>query len=242
MLLYQNSHIRIYFGDRSDQLHMTPQTYDNFSMIPNILDMQPFTHVREKLNISTINFARQVHGTHILDITKETISTARSFASHGDALVTQELSVGLGVLTADCLPIILHDTHTYTIAIIHAGWKGTINLIASKVVNYMITRYKTNPKNLVVYFGPGAGPCCYNVGNQVTDMLGDFKQETTSIRDGLTYFDNRLFNQLSLQQCGIPKDSFNSDFALCTICNDQFWSYRRQPDTAGRQMTVVSLQ
>lgn len=241
MLIHQEKSLTIYFGDHSDQLVMTPESYDLMSKIPSLLDIGPFCKLQHSIGINNLMFARQVHGTQIHEVTKQMLSSMRSFSFEGDALVTKEPYVGIGVLTADCLPIIIYDHAAHAVAIIHAGWRSSVQQIAAKTIQFMNKLYNTNPSNLRIFFGPSAGPCCYNVGTQLIDELGAYRTQTINYRGGKPYFDNRLYNQLMLQAEGVPSSDFCSDYALCTICNHQWWSYRRQGEQAGRQMTVATM-
>jgi YfiH family protein len=208
MFIYKNSQIQIYFGNATDQLFVNDCVYDSLSKHATLLDIEPFATLSTKIDIDNLIFPRQVHGCVIHDIDRQSLTATPSFTFEGDALITQEPCIGLGVLTADCLPIIIHDTATQAIAIIHAGWRGTVNNISSKTIDLMNSRYKTNPSDVTVYFGPSAGPCCYNVGNELIDNLDAYRNETLIYKNGTPYFDNRLYNQLALQNCGVPEHAF----------------------------------
>lgn len=241
MVLHRDSHVHIYFGDSNDQLFMDDDMYDNLSKREALLDCQPFAQLPAILGIDNLIFARQVHGTQVHKIDKQTLSTTKSFTFKGDALVTQEMHTGLGVLTADCLPIVIYDTVRNAVSIVHAGWRSTVENITFKTLAFMNALYGTTPTDVKVYFGPCAGPCCYSVGIHLIDSLSLYRNETIHYKNGIPYFDNRLYNQLALQAHGVPASAFCLDYNLCTICNHQFWSFRRQQEQAGRQMTIVTL-
>jgi len=71
----------------------------------------------------------------------------------GDALITNRSNTMIGVLTADCAPILLHDKNNKMVAAIHAGWKGAFKGIVSKVVKFMIKKGCT-PENMTAVIGP----------------------------------------------------------------------------------------
>src|SRR5438477_544569 len=73
-------------------------------------------------------------------------------------------NLGIGILTADCLPIIFYDPYNNIISIAHAGWRGTMQNIAIKVIETMRNSFKSKPENIEVFFGPSAKDCCYEVG------------------------------------------------------------------------------
>jgi len=71
----------------------------------------------------------------------------------GDALITNRSNTMIGVLTADCAPILLHDKNNKMVAAIHAGWRGAFKGIVSKVVKFMIKKGCT-PENMTAVIGP----------------------------------------------------------------------------------------
>ena len=84
----------------------------------------------------------------------------------GDGLVLLEPGV-IGVIkTADCLPVILYAPDYPACAVVHAGWRGTALLIGRKAVAAMV-RLGVEAGSIGALIGPGIGPCCYNVGEDV---------------------------------------------------------------------------
>jgi len=86
-------------------------------------------------------------------------------APNADGLVTNKKGTFLFLLTADCLPIIFYDPIREAVGLIHAGWKGTDLNIASRAVEKFVNLYKTNPKDLIVGFGPAARKDSYKKEN-----------------------------------------------------------------------------
>ena len=84
----------------------------------------------------------------------------------------------IGVLTADCLPIIFYDTKNHVAACIHAGWRSAIAEIVTKVVQMMFEKFKFAPEDLQIYFGPCAKTCCYQVQPDFLQNLTNFKFKT----------------------------------------------------------------
>lgn len=93
----------------------------------------------------------------------------------GDALVTAERGVLLTIRTADCLPVLLVDRRLRVITAIHAGWRGTLTRVVEKAVGEMRRLFDSHPGDLLAALGPGIGPCCYEVGEDVVDAFrGEF--------------------------------------------------------------------
>ena len=71
----------------------------------------------------------------------------------GDALITKNKNTALGILTADCVPILIYDQKLKIISAIHAGWKGAYKGIVDKVIKFLIKK-GSEPKNIFAVVGP----------------------------------------------------------------------------------------
>ncbi|HEY6290172.1 MAG TPA: peptidoglycan editing factor PgeF [Terriglobia bacterium] len=89
----------------------------------------------------------------------------------GDALTTSERGVLLTIRTADCLPVLLVDSRLRVVAAIHAGWRGALARIIEKTVGELGRLFESRPEHLEAALGPGIGPCCYEVGDEVVDAF-----------------------------------------------------------------------
>ena len=152
-------------------------------------------------------------------------------AGEGDALVTVSAGLALSVRTADCYPILLADTRTRAIAAIHAGWRGTAAGIAGEVLSEMHARYGTGPRDVVAAIGPGIGACCYQVGDEVGRRFG---------LEGAGRVDLASANRQGLLEAGVP-DSQIEWMRLCTFCDTRFYSFRREPENAGRMISYIRV-
>ncbi len=98
-------------------------------------------------------------------------------ALRGDALITNSPGVLLGVQTADCVPVLLADTHRRAVAAIHAGWRGTLARIAAKTLGRMHMEFGTQPGDVIAAIGPAIHRCSYEVGPEVAQAFaGQFPQ------------------------------------------------------------------
>jgi YfiH family protein len=240
MTIVRENNFSIYFGSSSDQLF--PDYYLNLAGPEPLLARTPFRALRNQLPIEHLFFAEQVHGVKGKIITHNDLHTWQSFAHEGDFLITNLRYVALGIMSADCLPIILIDHALQLVAIIHAGWRGTVNAIVGTVLA-QLKELGSNPGTLTAYLGPAAGSCCYQVDESFVQAIesNPHAQESLFKKNRHLYFDLAKANILQLQAAGIPSSSIITTYNLCTICNPDFFSYRRQGKTAGRQMSVVCL-
>ena len=236
MALYNDNNIAIYLGDASDRLFMSDESYDSLKKAADLLAIEPFSQLRRITQINSIVFPRQVHGTAGFIVDTNSI---KPFAIESDYSITNRRTIGIGILTADCLPILLHDRVNQAIAAIHAGWRGSVAGIAIKALEHMKTSFGTQPIHVRAFFGPCAGQCCYSVGPEVIQSVKPYQDQVLEPRGNQTYFDLIAYNRLLLEHAGLT--AFCTDFAQCTICHPQFCSYRRQQKASGRQMTVINL-
>lgn len=157
----------------------------------------------------------QVHGGSVLRVSRP------GAAGEADALLTEEPGLPLAVRTADCVPVVIHgDT---AVAVVHAGWRG---LAAGVVANAMAALRAHHPRRAAI--GPSIGPCCYEVGTEVIDVLGVPATTTwgTASADLWTAAERQL------------KDVEVWRADLCTQCESHFHSYRAS-GTELRQTTVA---
>jgi polyphenol oxidase len=207
---------------------------------------------------------RQIHS----DIA-HVISQAPAQPPKGDALVTAAPCLLLCIQTADCVPILLVDPRHRAVAAVHAGWRGTLSRIATKVLGRMQMEFSTRPTEVLVAIGPGISQCCYEVGPDVVkefaaqfpgarswfdgpfDMLASGEDPNplpwlTMMPPGhepprpRCYLDLQAANAALLIDTGVSlKNIFTMD--LCTACRpDLFFSYRRERRT-GRMMSVIGI-
>jgi YfiH family protein len=85
----------------------------------------------------------------------------------GDGLMTDEAGFLLGVQTADCIPVLVADRKRRAVAAFHAGWRGTVHRIVEAGIGRMRLVFGSRPEDLIAAIGPGIGPCCYAVGEEV---------------------------------------------------------------------------
>lgn len=242
MLLHSTPSLRIYFGNAEDELD--PQVYLHLPLNTKLLEHSYFAPLQKLMHINQVLFLKQVRGASGLVCTEKSLYYARPFQDEGDFLITDLQNVGLGIMTADCLPIVLYDSRNYVVAIVHAGWRGSAQGIVLKALESMQQEYNTKLDHLQIFFGPSAKICCYQVGQDLIAEFDDYPYASQAFQwhGEEVFFDLPGFNKLQLESVGVKKEAFHFGYSICTICDNKFYSYRRQKEQAGRQMTVVSLQ
>lgn len=157
-----------------------------------------------------------------------------------DALVTNKRNLPLAVSVADCVPVLLVDKVTQTIAAVHAGWRGTAQRIVAKTIGYLINENHSDPGNIFAFIGPSAGVCCYEVGKEV---VGKFSKEyyVESHGYGKYKLDLKRVNFTQLKESGVPANNIEVSES-CTICDEHFHSFRRDGTASGRMLAVIGMK
>src|SRR6185437_10374614 len=136
------------------------------------------------------------------------------------------------VMTADCLPVAVAGPSA--VAMLHAGWRGLDGGILAEGVDALRELGAGAPLQAAI--GPGAGPCCYEVGEEVH---ATFAAQDLDIRNGRN-LDLKAIAREQLERAGVE---VVHDVGLCTICGDPtlLFSHRRDGGVTGRQAGVVWL-
>ncbi len=159
----------------------------------------------------------------------------------GDALISDMVGLMVGIRTADCAPILLADPGRRAVAAVHAGWRGTLSLIAARTVEAMAREYGTRPEDLWVAIGPSIGACCYVVGPEVAAAFRALLPELVVQVEG-THLDLVEANRRVLRRAGVRAERIHAA-GLCTSCLDcKFHSYRRDGSSAGRMLSAVGVR
>lgn len=186
----------------------------------------------------TIITAKQVHGNTILTVSR----AAEKLAGIGDGLMTDVPNLCLGVMAADCVPLLFVEPSRKIAAAVHAGWRGTAAGIAPRAVALMRETYRIDPAALHVAMGPSIGPCCYEVGREVAAQIAaNWREELKDAwkPDGAKgRLDLRALNEAQLLGAGIPRPHIRK-IGPCTACYvGDFFSYRKEGKT-GHQLSFI---
>ena len=162
-----------------------------------------------------------------------------------DGLLTTTPGVAVGVLTADCVPVLLYNSASTIVAAVHAGWRG----LAAGVLQAAVTALHTqvvSPETLHVYLGPCICQRCFETGPEVADafIAGLGIEAKRCIAPGAgdrTYVDLRGLAVEILQRVGVPARKITQS-PDCTACrSDLYWSHRKHDLRRGNQLTFIAL-
>jgi len=178
---------------------------------------------------------KQVHGATVVEAPWRATPEA-------DAAFALAPGYLLGVETADCLPILLVDPRRRWVAVAHAGWRGTAALVAKRALEALAAR-GSRPGDLLVAMGPGIGPCCYEVGDEVRTAFGPGGEAFFLFGPkGRPHLDVRAANVRQMLDAGARPDRL-FHVPDCTRCRkDLYPSYRRDGKGAGRMISFVGFE
>lgn len=191
----------------------------NRNLALGLLNLQP----------SDLSMLRQVHGVHVC--------TAVHGFQEGDALVTNSKNHILAVSAADCYPILFHDSFNQVIGAAHAGWRGTVQSIAARVIDEM-QKLGAEAAKIQVAIGPGISLEKFEVGSEVIEIFR---------ANGFPEYCWQE-NRVDLIQCNLHVLKQNNILEKnitvlnrCTFEND-FFSHRRDKGITGRMWGLITLQ
>ncbi|HYH52820.1 MAG TPA: polyphenol oxidase family protein [Solirubrobacterales bacterium] len=178
--------------------------------------------------------ARQVHGTHLIEHEPRTRGSLRSLsvrkdprdAPEADGHVVSEPGLAPLVFVADCLPVALAGPGG--VAMVHAGWRGLAGgILAAGAEAVAATR---------AAIGPGIGPCCYEVGDEVLGAFSGLGDEVARGRMlDLPEVARRLLAEAEVERV--------ESAGLCTSCEEAlFFSHRRDQGRTGRQAGIAWMK
>ncbi|MBA2504596.1 MAG: laccase domain-containing protein [Thermoleophilaceae bacterium] len=180
---------------------------------------------RARLAAATVPQASglQVHGTAIAEW--EVLPPPGEDPTEADGHMTAAPGLGLLVLVADCLPVALIAPGRA--AMLHCGWRP----LAGGLIEKALALFEEAPAAAI---GPGIGPCCYEVGEEVLAEFSDLD----GVAEG-RMLDLKAVARRKLEAAGVERID---DTGLCTSCNpEEFFSHRRDHGVTGRQGGVAWL-
>lgn len=182
-----------------------------------------------------IIFPKQISGDDIWHVTEELA------IQDADAVITSRKDIALGILTADCLPIILYEPQQSLLALVHAGWRGIHSNLVGKTLK-QLTSLGANPKNILASVGPSIGPEVYEVGTDVAQLFN-----TKGYSAFLKPLNNEKFllNLWGIAEIQMMEEGLHSSnielSGLCSFTNSMFYSARREGPSTGRFATIATL-
>jgi polyphenol oxidase len=201
--------------------------------------------------VLTIN---QVHGNDVLIIDKSVQDISGISKTSADAMITNQYGIAIGILTADCVPILLADPLKKLISVVHAGWRGTVKCIVQKTIETMVKQFGSDKKEIVAAIGPSIGQCCYKVDGVVAREFRNNNEfiiplsplvevESKGSGENVEWrLDLKRANLNQVLHSGLLETNISVE-DICTSCrNDLFFSYRADNKKTGRQLNFIMMR
>jgi len=185
----------------------------------------------------------QVHGARVVTADECLRAAQRPEA---DAVVSAAPGVAVGVLTADCVPLLLATRDGRAVAAVHAGWRGIACGVVEAGAAALCDAAGVAPEELLGALGPHIGPCCYEVDAPVIEALeahlpGGLTAALRPARPGHAMLDLGAAVRSALAAAGLPTAALAAAAASCTSCDaERFHSHRRDGARAGRLVHFIA--
>ncbi len=191
--------------------------------------------VAQAMGVERLLGLTQIHSTEVVVVRHGDETGARA-----DAMVTRLHGVGLGVITADCAPVLLVDRAAGVIGAAHAGWRGAVDGVLAATVAAM---RDLGAGDIVAAIGPCIGPNSYEVGPELRDQVAP--EHHLFFRQGegdRLWFDLPGYCATRLQEAGVVEVFIEGSD---TLADPRFWSHRRRTKAGGgsigHQISVIAL-
>ena len=194
------------------------------------------------LNKKKLILITQTHSSKVIRITKNNLDKNIK----ADGMITSLNNVILGILTADCAPVIIYDDKNKFVCNLHSGWKGSLNNISQTAIK-LFDKYQIKRKNLTAIVGPCLGAKNYEVDKNFQRMFIQKNIKYSKFfrykNKKKSYFNLRALINYQLSELGLKKiyninrDTYSSE--------NLFFSHRRSThkggETTGRLINLISL-
>jgi YfiH family protein len=233
---------------QSPLLRSVPGVYHAFLGVDPVEGRGRRERLREVFSLAaeTIGTLKQVHSASVLSFEPGDGDLPGGWKREGDALWTEVPGTGVGVHTADCVPILLAHRNIPVVAAVHAGWRGLVAGIVEKTVHVLAARFgDVAMGGIVAVAGPCALGCCYEVGEETAEALRGLPGEASLLRKGKApgkwTADLQGIALAALHGAGISTGQTEAA-GPCTICSPRFHSFRREKSTTARQLSFLYIR
>ena len=181
----------------------------------------------------------QVHGTEVVNAQNVLTSDA---AVRADAIMATSAGAVCTIMTADCMPVLLADKRGTVVGAAHAGWRGLASGVLQNTVNQL---REAGADEIVAWMGPGIGPECFEVGEDVLDAFSHLGQAAKSAFVPIADKSGKyLANLPALARLVLASVSVSqvAGGERCTVSEPaEFYSFRRDRVT-GRMATMIWIK
>jgi YfiH family protein len=189
---------------------------------------------------------QQVHGTDILVIDEPNPDLSHFLTVECDAIITGQPGLMVGILVADCYPVLLFDPGKKVAAAVHVGWRGAAAGILGRTIQAFQASFESLPRDLLAAVGPGIGAHRYEVDRPVRDAFrqgtGHWEEIAAEVALGKWRLDLRHSCLLQLADAGLDPARVTAAEEDTCCHRELFFSHRRDHGQTGRQMGFIMME
>ncbi|MBN2167913.1 MAG: peptidoglycan editing factor PgeF [Actinobacteria bacterium] len=189
---------------------------------------------------------RQVHGCRIHVMEEYDIGRGaydhESGIPRSDGLVSDLSGTLIGVLTADCVPVIIVAKRKRVCAAVHAGWRGVLAGVLPKAYKNVQMKTGENNGDIDIYIGPHIRSCCFEVQKELGGMFESYIGIEAVDRSlgNCSYIDLEASIVSQLEREGAVRENIHS-MKRCTFCEENYFSHRKDGGLTGRQAGIAVI-
>lgn len=159
-----------------------------------------------------------------------------------DGLITSEKGLYLGITTADCFPVIIHDPVKNHLGLAHCGWRGIVEKLEVKIFEEII-KMGSNLEDIIITYSGGICASCYVQHDEYLRevFINKYRYPENIIGKAAEHYtvDIKKASQSNLREAGYNKDFI--DLNICNFCDERLFSVRRDGKDAGRILNLVGM-
>lgn len=195
--------------------------------------------------LASVAIVSYEHGNHVMVVD----GTKRGCGLMGenklppcDGIITNDPDVTLLTLHADCGAIYFADPKKRAVGLLHAGWRGTLTRIGTKLIEAMQAAFESDPQDIIVAMGPCICGNCYEVDEGIANkFIKEFSTDSMIKRKNKPHVDLALCVAIQLMECGVLPEHMTI-MGDCTFENrEHFFSYRRDKGQTGAMAAFIKL-
>jgi hypothetical protein len=192
-----------------------------------------------------LTYCQQVHGTGVAKVDWQDAGRVQNSC---DSLTTDAIGLPLGLVFADCVPVLLYDRMRHVLAICHAGWRGTVNGAAAATLWAMQAGYDVEPRDVIACIGPSIGPESYEVGHEVVEMAQARLPNAHVLftypygQEQKPHFDLWRANAQQMIDAGVPAEQIEISGIDTARATHDFFSHRAEQGRCGLFSLVAWLR
>lgn len=240
----------------ADELNLGWTAEDNATVVAS--NRAHFVALAAEEDAMQLVTLQQIHGCGIRDADREPgplMNPEGKALLDGDGLLTRTSGRMLGIVTADCVPVLVVDARQRAVAAFHAGWRGTVERIVEHGIAALQVNYGSAPEDVFAAIGPSIGPCCFEVGEEVRARFASAfgyvealvaKSASVAAGESRFHLDLQEANRRQLIDAGVMPEhiSMLAECSACTCLADgrrKYFSHRSEKGVTGRMLSVIGI-